>query len=214
MNRRIALCALLALAPAGMSVAQTPATVDGLEKRDVKNIDSVERRPGVDWKSYTQVLVQPVSVSFSNSWNAREYGTFGLSSSEVTKMRTSLANLTQGVFRAALVEGGYRLAEGPGEGVLAVKPDILDLYVNSPETVPGAGTRSYAMNAGEMRLALEISDSVTGAVLARVRDKKSGSDTGRIEWVNSAYNRGEAERVLRAWAIQLTKALDAARAGS
>lgn len=211
MNRRIALGALLALSFTGIALAQAPAAVDGLEAVKFKNIDSVERRPGVDWKSYTQILVQPVSVSFSKSWNARDYGTVGLSSAEVTKMRTGLADLTQSVFRDVLREGGYTLAEGPGEGVLAVKPDIVDLFVNAPGTMSAGRSRTYAMNAGEMRLALEISDSVTGTVLARARDRKRGRESGRIEWTNSVYNRAEAERALRGWASQLKNALDAAR---
>ena len=46
----------------------------------------------------------------------------------------------------------------------------------------------------------------------RARDKRRGTETGRLEWANSLYNRTEAERALRTWAVQLRNSLDAVRA--
>ena len=126
-------------------------------------------------------------------------------------MRAGLAELTQSVFRSVLREGGFTLVEAPGEGVLAVKPDIVDLYVAAPDTGPPGRGRTYVMSAGEMRLQLQLSDSVTGTVLARASDRKRGRDTGRVEWANSTYNRAEAERALRGWAVQLRNALTEVR---
>ena len=213
MNRRHALTALLVAPLASSAVlAQEAAPTDALERIKIKNVDFAERRPGTNWKAYDKVLVQPVDVSFSRSWSAGDYGTFGLSSSEVARMRSGLAALVNEVFTKVLREGGYGIVEAPGEGVLAIKPDIVDLFVNAPDTMAPGRSRSYVMNAGEMRLSLQLSDSVTGTVLARARDKRRGSETGRLEWANSLYNRTEAERALRGWAIQLRNALDAVRA--
>jgi hypothetical protein len=212
MTRPIALPTLLLLLAAGVATAQPAAPpaldADGLEPVAAKNVESASRRPGVDWKRYDRILIQPVNVAFSKSWNAGEYGTFGLTSAEVTGMRTGLADLTQRVFRDVLRVGGFQIADGPGEGVLAVKANIVDLYVNAPEATAAAQRPgSYAMNAGEMRLVLELSDSITGTVLARARDRKQASKTDRLQWAGSGYNRAEAERLLRSWAIQLQNAL-------
>jgi hypothetical protein len=209
--KRTILGILMLLASTGLASAQQPAQVDGLEKVKIKNVDSVERRPGVDWKGYTKVLVQPVDVSFSRSWSARDYGTFGLTGKDVTRMRTGLAEITQTIFKDVLQKGGYTVVEEPAEGVLAVKPDIVDLYVNAPDARNAGSTRVFVFSPGEMRLALELSDSITGTVLARARDKKRGNEIEGLQWANSTYNRAEAERAVRGWATQLKNALDAAR---
>lgn len=209
MKKLLLACVLWSFA--APAFAQQPELVYGLENIKIAKVDSVERRPGVDWKSDTRVLVQPVDVSFSRSWSASDYGTLGLSSSEVARIRASLADILRSVFRDVLQQGGYTLASHPSEGVLAVKPDIVDLYVNAPDALAAGRSRSLVISAGEMRLALVISDSITGTVLARARDKKRGSDTGP-RWANSAFNRSEAESAVRKSAVQFRDALDAARA--
>lgn len=220
MKRRTALNLLLLAPAAGLVHAQQPAasgaanaTEDGLEKIRVRNVDSVERRAGVDWAAYTAFLIQPVTVSFSRGWSARDYGRMGLSAADVGRMRSALAEIVTTEFAKALPQAGLKPATAAGEGVLAVQADIVDLVVNAPDTMASGRSRSYVMNAGEMRLVLELSDSVTGTVLARARDRKRGTDTGQLTWANSVYNRAEAERAVRGWAGQLTKSLEAARSG-
>jgi hypothetical protein len=67
------------------------------------------------------------------------------------------------------------------------------------------------MDAGSMTLALQVSDSVTGTLLAVVYDHKRDSG-GRMQWATSASNRAAASRTLTGWAEQLKRELDAARA--
>ena len=126
-------------------------------------------------------------------------------------MRSNMSTLTKDAFAKVLTEGGYSLTDVPGEGVLGVRPDIVDLYVNAPDTMEAGRSRTYVTNTGEMRLALELTDSVTGTVLARASDRKRGRDTGQLQWANSVFNRAEAESALRGWALQLRAALDAAK---
>jgi hypothetical protein len=211
MNVKLWFSILVLATASGAVPAQTAAPAPVLEAVRIKGVDRAERVPGTDWKAYDKVFVQPVDVAFSRGWSARDYGTFGLSSSEVGRMRASLAELTQSVFKDVLREGGFTLVDAPGEGVLAVKPDIVDLYVAAPDAATTGRGRSYVMNAGEMRLALELSDSVTGTVLARASDRKRGRDSGQLEWANSTYNRAEAERALRGWAVQLRNVLTEVR---
>ena len=67
-------------------------------------------------------------------------------------------------------------------------------------------------NAGHITLVMELSDGVTGSLLARAFDPKSASDTGRLPWSESVMNRAEAETVLRGWADRLKRGLNAAKA--
>lgn len=191
--------------------ASSAADEDGLVKMSVKGVDRVLQRPGTDWASYTQVLIAPVEVSFSKSWNPRDYGVFGLKSADVDRIRRELAQITYDTFTRVLGEGGYTIAQAPGEGVLQVRPNIVNLYINAPDTMDAGRSRTFVVDAGEMTMSLELRDSITGTRLAEARDRKRGTDGGRVTLANRVMNRVEAERALRGWAMQLRSNLDAAR---
>ena len=72
-------------------------------------------------------------------------------------------------------------------------------------------SRTYVANAGQMTLAIELRDAVTGTLLVQALDRATATDTGRFQWSNSVMNRAEAERALRGWADRLKVALDAAK---
>jgi hypothetical protein len=206
------LCAAFVMSPAFAADVASAPTDEGLVKVEVKDVDSVQRRPGVDWKGYTGVLIAPVGVSFSKSWDPRDYGAMGLSAADVDRMRHELAELTEKTFAKVLAEGGYTVVQAAGEGVLAVEPNIVNLYVNAPDPLEPGRSRTYVLNTGQMTLALELRDSVTGTLLARARDRKRGSEHPWLTIANSVVNRAEAERALTGWARQLRANLDAARA--
>ena len=69
-------------------------------------------------------------------------------------------------------------------------------------------SRTYTTNAGEMTLDMEVRDSLTGQLLARVVDKQRALDTGRLQWTNSVTNAADAERAIDVWAKQLRGGLD------
>jgi len=208
----IALCAVLALGSARAADPGAAAGDDGLVRVEVRNVDSVHRRPGVDWAAYTKVLIAPASVSFSRSWDPHDYGAFGMRAADVDRMRRDLAVLVHDTFAKVLGEGGYQVVPAPGEGVLQVEPDIVNLYVNAPDPMEAGRSRTYVLNTGEMTLALELRDSVTGTLLARARDRKRGTEYPWLTIANRVVNRAEAERALLGWARQLRNNLDAARA--
>jgi len=208
--------ALLAAALLGLPGAANVARAAGPDELvpvRVKGIDSVRRRPDVNWAAYNAVLVAPVSVSFSKLWDPRDYGRFGLRPRDVEKIRGKVAALAQATFVKVLAEGGYRVVERADAGVLQVEPNIIDLYVNAPDVPDENRQQSYVLEAGEMTLALELRDAVTGTLLAEARDRQRGIDRGRFTVANNPTNRAEAERVLRGWATRLRDSLDAARQG-
>ncbi len=67
------------------------------------------------------------------------------------------------------------------------------------------------MDAGSATLALTINDAVAGTLLAVVFDQRR-SGTSTMEWATSVSNRAAASAMLKAWAEQLKRELDAARA--
>jgi hypothetical protein len=194
--------------------ADAPAlSDDGLAPIKVKNIDKAWKRPGASLAGYSRILIRPVSVAFSKNWNPRDYGgTFGLKSEQVEKMRSSLGKLANDTFAKELAKGGYAVATAPGENVLDVEAQIVDLKVNGPDVDSSMNVKTYVFSAGEMRLLVTLRDSITGTTLYRASDFKRGPDRGRLEITSDVWNRVEAELALTGWARQLKAALDAAKA--
>lgn len=203
--------ALCALAPA-VAGAGEAITEDGLVPIKVKHIDKAWKRPDASLAGYDRILLRPVSVAFAKHWNPRDYGRFGLKSDEVERIRTGLSKLAGDTFTRVLTRGGYQVVTTPGENVLEVEAQIVDLYVNGPEIHTGTNVRTYVLSAGEMRLLVTLRDAVTGTALYRASDFRRGAETGRLEWATDVFNASEAELALAGWARRLKDALDAARA--
>ncbi|MEO6184814.1 MAG: hypothetical protein ABIP38_15315, partial [Steroidobacteraceae bacterium] len=123
-----------------------------------------------------------------------------------------LSKIANDTFAKELARGGYAMAAAPGETVLDVEVQIVDLVVNAPETNSSDNLRTYVLSAGEMRLLVTLRDSITGTTLYRASDMKRGPETGRLEYASDVWNRGQAELALTGWARQLKTALDAAKA--
>ena len=202
---------LTVLSPA-LSVSDSPSSpFPGLELVPSNNVGALYRRPEVDISAYSKIMIGEPAVEFSKNWNPRNYGRFGLSAAQLTKIRTDLAAMAKSVFAKTLSDGGYEIVTEAGDGVLAITPNIVDLFINAPD-VPTAGrSKTYTMDAGSMTLVLQVNDAVTGTLLAVAFDKRrSGSST--MQWATSVSNRAAAETMLKGWAEQLKRELDAARA--
>jgi hypothetical protein len=62
-----------------------------------------------------------------------------------------------------------------------------------------------------MSLVAELRDSQSGAVLARVADRKKGHNQGNLQLAGQAAQTADARAAFAAWAGYLCAALDAAR---
>lgn len=62
-----------------------------------------------------------------------------------------------------------------------------------------------------MALVLQVNDAVTGTLLAVALDKRR-SGSSNMQWATSVSNRAAADSMLKGWAEQLKRELDAARA--
>jgi hypothetical protein len=203
---------VLAITSPVIAAAQSSSSpFPGLELVNSKNVDRLYRRPDVDASAYARILLGEPVVEFSKTWNPRNYGTFGLSAEQLKKIRVGLADLAKSTFAKVLGDGGYEIVTEAGDGVLEITPSIVNLYISAPDTQTAGRSKTYTMDAGSMTLALQVSDSVTGTLLAVAYDSKRGSTGGSFQWTTSVSNRAAAERILTGWAQQLKRELDAAR---
>jgi hypothetical protein len=62
--------------------------------------------------------------------------------------------------------------------VLRLSPTLADLYVNAVEDhYTGGTTKSFTKDAGEATLLLDVRDGASGALLARVVDRRTAQET-------------------------------------
>ena len=104
----------------------------------------------------------------------------------------------------------YKVVNEAGADVLRVKVNIVDLYVNAPDTEGVARSSTYTMSAGQMTLIAELFDSESGEILARVVDRREARNDDTLRLSSSVVKRGEAQDIAASWARILRTALDKA----
>jgi hypothetical protein len=210
---------LLAIALTGgcATTTQAPATTaewDGLVRQPNSQLRALFVRPGAPEyiKSFSSVMLEPVQVSFASSFeNRRSSGSAArrLNAADMAAIQNNLANLFRETFREELAAGGYALVDEPGPEVLRVNAEIVDLFIEAPAAAQPAGSsRTYTANSGRMTLVLEARDSVTGELLARAVDTRSGRRGGMMTVTNQVTNTADARRAIRVWAVALREGLD------
>lgn len=211
--------ALALLAGGRLAIAADTAAIeetlsaDGLQKTRVKGLDLAYVRPGESLAGYDRVQIGPVSVSFRKGFAPTKTGSrMPLDAEEMQKIRDSVAKIVHDEFVRELGRGNIAIATGPGAGTLQVRASITDLYVNAPDTMSAGRSTTYTMNAGEMSLVMELLDSQSGQVIARVYDRREAREIGTFQVTNRVTNSAEAANAARAWARILRQRLEAARA--
>ncbi|HEX2493650.1 MAG TPA: DUF3313 family protein [Steroidobacter sp.] len=194
-----------------------PSVQEGLVRVPNKTVDAVYRRPDASLAGYNKLLLRPVEVQFAKNWDPASSGSalYQMNEPDREKIKRELADVFAAVVKRDLErQGGYPLVNEPGSDVLEARAAVVNLYINAPDAPTAGRTKVYTTEAGEMTLILQLHDSVTGQLLARVYDRRVGRDSGYWTWTNSVTNTAEAERIISIWATGLRKALDAAHAKS
>lgn len=203
------MCAL-APNPAALAREQPPAVShDGLKLTTSKNVGLLYIREGATLAAYRKVMLDPVQVAFDKQWSRDRRD---IDAQERERIRHDLAEEFREVFTEELEQsGGYEFVADAGPDVLRVTAAIVDLYVTAPDVATAGRTKSYTVSAGRMTLIAELRDTESGAILARVADRKEASSSTHFQWTTRGSNTADARRILKSWAGALRKGLDSAR---
>ena len=190
-------------------------TEDGLHLVPDTDLALVYADPEADLSGYARVKLLEAEVAFKKDWlrdqRRSSISKTRISSRDVEKIKTKLAEEFRTVFTKTLSENGYEITEETGEDVLVVRPAIVNLDVNAPDVSTSARSYSMVESAGEMTLYIELFDSLTGDILAKALDRKvDNRNRGYYTWANSVTNKAAADRILKGWAEILVNALDEA----
>lgn len=206
--------ATLLLLSACATVPKPAETWEGLELYPQKKFDAVYLRPHADLARYTEIMLDPLEVSFDRNWDPNP-ASAGLQRVDTERIKRALADEFRKVFTEVLsADGKYRIVTESGPRTLHITPEIIDLYINAPDvSLSTAGSvRMYTVEPGRMTLAAEFRDGASGTLLARVIDRREGMDRGYLQITNAVTNLADARRVMSRWARTIREGLDTAHA--
>jgi len=211
---------VIAVAFAGvssLSVRSTDApqtTYDGLVLEPDSKVALLYVKPDADFSAYDQFLMLDAYVAFKKNWQ-RDTKVAGrrVSNKDVERIKVEVAALLHESFKSELEgAGGYKFVDKPADSVMILRPALIDLQITAPDVSVAGRVEQYVASAGAATLYLEMYDSVSGEILARLVDRRRARDYGVARWANSVTNRAEADRMFKRWAAQLRKAMDEVRA--
>jgi hypothetical protein len=212
-----ALLACLCLAATAQAASSTsPSEITaimsrgGLQKVKVKGVDLAYAAPGATLAGYSKVKLDPVQVAFSKDWNPKQPGTpFPMSKADRENTRKLIATTVYKAFSKELQQNnGYPIVSQAGPGVLGVLAYVIDVYVTVPTQLTQGQVISFNSSAGQGTLILQLYDSRTQKVLARVLDTQQANQSTVIK--NSVTNYVQGEIIADRWAKELRRAFDRA----
>lgn len=187
---------------------------DGLVRQPNQRLDAVFVRPGAAEAigGFRNVKLDIVSVSFASDFDPTR-GNRGsarrLNADDLLAIKNNLAEMTREIVSAELASGGYTLVDAPGPETLLASAAIVDLFITAPDPQSAGRTRTFTADSGRMTIVLELRDSITGELMARVVDRQTGRRDGTWTITNRVTNTADARRAIRNWAVALREGLDA-----
>lgn len=186
---------------------------DGLHLDPDSDVALLYVKPDADFSVYEEFIMLDAYVAFKKNWQ-RDTKVAGrrVSNKDMEKIKGEAAELLHKSFKEELDEvGGYRFVDKADDKVMILRPALIDLEITAPD-IPVAGrVTNYVASAGAATLFLELYDSVSGEILARLIDRRRMQDYGFARWSNSVTNRADATRMFKRWANLLRQGMDEQR---
>ena len=208
--------ALIGLMAKPVAFAKDPppqVSTDGLNLVKSTKTRLVYVKPGATFNQYRRVAILDTFVDFEKDWqkdyNSSRVGLDGrVSDADVDRMKAGLAAEFMKVFTDELQnKGGYEVVTTAAPDVLVLRPALVNVEVNAPDLMSANFGATVVRSAGQMTLYLELWDSTTNTLLARVMDAEADNEAF-AQQANRVTNTQAADRILREWAHELRGRLD------
>jgi hypothetical protein len=201
-----------------VSAAEAPPQVskDGLVLKTHTKQRLVYVKPGATFNQYNRVMILDCYVAFQKDWqqnyNASEGGDLSrmVTDEDMQRIKSTLAAEFKKVFTTELQKGGYQVTNSRAPDVLLLRPAIIDLQVTAPDLMSAGMDVNVITSAGSGTFYLELWDPNTDTLLARALDAEADQQPF-AQQANSVTNLQAADVILRKWADDLVRHLDAVR---
>ena len=190
-------------------------SADGLHRAKNSGYGQLWLKLDADFASYREIVLDPVSISYKRPprrvrTDPGGRGNFALSDHQMS----NLERFFREEFEKELSNSEfYQLVDTPGPRVLRVAAEIIDLVVHVPTRPQPGRVDVFTTSTGEMTLLMELRDSLSGEILARVADRREARAAGHggvndLYYSNSVTDTDAVRRVFRRWASILRARLD------
>lgn len=208
----------LATSPVTQARDLPKTTHDGMDLVPKTKAYAVYMKPGADLKRYTRVGIMMPAVAFKKNWQ-KDYNENAPMNAKVTdadmeRIKKQLAEEFVTVFNDELTKSGHQVTKETGKDVVILRPMIVNLVVTSPDKPSAGVSRGAVASAGEMTLILELYDSVTSDIFARIIDPQAARQRTGFHIATAAQNKADADIILRDWATRLSKNLGEVQKGN
>jgi hypothetical protein len=212
----VGMCAVLAVGSVSSVLAKDAppeTTPEGLVLQKSTKSRIVYLKPGATFTQYNRVAILEPLVDFEKDWqkddNSSRMGLDGrVSDKDIERMKAGLAAEFKKVFTKELQDkGGYQVVTTAAPDVLVLRPALLNVEVNAPDIMTAGINATVVRSAGQMTLFLELWDSSTNTLLARIMDAAADNDSFAKQ-ANRVTNTQAADRILGDWAHELRVRLD------
>jgi hypothetical protein len=186
-----------------------PENLDGLHLVPGTKMGLVYAEPEADLSVYRQLLLMDAQVAFRKDWqrDTNQNRPFHVTAGDMQIIKSEVSELFREIFTRELESAGFELVMEQSPETMIIRPAILDLNINSPDTPRGGTTRNITESAGDMTLFLELRDSITGDVLVKALDFQFDRSNITPFMMDRTRNERAARQILTNWAQVLVKGL-------
>jgi hypothetical protein len=208
-----AIFAVVAAAPTP-ALAADDEKVDpfaGLKKIEESKVGVAYIDPNADFSVFKRVAISEPYVAFRSNWrrDVNRNRVRPISAGQADRIRADVARILREVFTERLEkDDGFEVTKEAGYDVLLVKPALIDLDINPPETTTAGASATMSASTGEAVLYIELFDSVSGDILGRAADRQGANTNRHFGLSTQAFNEAQARRIFEGWADTLRNFLD------
>lgn len=192
--------------PTARTGAEAEVTHDGLVRVDHAGFAAVWVKPEAGINRYKSMIVVQPSFHYRS---APRRGSLGAEFEVPERKREKFEEVVTESFANSLASSKYyTLATAPGPDTLLIVSALHDVVSYMPPQQPGRD-RMYVTRFGEATLILELRDSQTNEVLARVAERRAVEPSGGLPATNQGSALLEIRQMASHWGTTLRRQLDA-----
>lgn len=179
--------------------------VEGLQEVSSGNFEVALERPGVNFSHYSKLMIDELELAYRTP--DRSQNQFALGEDQKTRFKAAMA-VAFGEELGNLQN--LEIAAEPGPDVLGLNVRVQDIVASSPgRRVGGIGRASFALETvGELTLVIELRDSESEEVLARVFDRRAVEGAAMLSGESVISTWQGVERLVARWATSVREGLD------
>lgn len=192
-----------------------PVPEPGMEVLKHARNEEMQVTTGVDWNSYSKIILHTAQVEFRENWKRDQERNHGIviRDDEMEMFRAAVSDQLAKVMEKRISEGNdYELTSESGAGVMRFLPNIVDLDIRGPGWVQNSIVESMTNSRGSMTIEIVIRDSVSDEILAVAWQDQSDPQEGYMEMTNVVNNTMAFRLMMQRWTDWVLKQLEKAGA--